>query len=112
VEGDVVELRLGVAARADVLHLQDQARRGGVGFIEKAAVERHPQLRALLVSAAHLDRKRFDAAIANGVERIVELRPVLWHHEICELVVDDRRAVGAPEQRQQGLVGLQDAALK
>ena len=44
VEGDVVQLRLGVAARADVLHLQDQARRRRAGLGEEAAVQRHPDL--------------------------------------------------------------------
>jgi hypothetical protein len=98
VKGDVIELRLGVPPCADVLHLQDQAGRVGIGLIEEAAVERHPKLGTLLVTTTHLDGKRFDAAVADAIECFVEGMLIVFDHEVCEAMINDGGGVGTTQQ--------------
>ena len=59
-ESDVVQTGLGLAPFGDVLHLQDQARRGRFDLGEEAAVHVSPDVVAVAVVQLQFDRERVD----------------------------------------------------
>ena len=113
VEGNMVELRLGMAARADVLHLQDQAGRGRARVGKIAAVQGHPDLRAAVAApAADFEGEGIDALGMHAREFALQEAQILAQHMVAEGHAHQRIAAAFAEQRGQGRIGLQHAAVE
>ena len=107
--GHVVQARLGVAPRGDVLRLQDQAGRARGAPREVAAMQRDPHLVPLGMPAAQFDGGGL-YLLAHHAAQLFAQRVHVGHVEEGVEVAPDHVTLGVPEQGAQSGVDLQHLA--
>ena len=110
VEGAVLQFGLGVAARRDVLDLQDEVGAIAAGLGKHAAADARQHLHAVAPRAAQFSGLHGAGAAGDLSQGALKAMYVACADELVE-ALDVQLAIVATEQRMQGRVGLVDEAV-